>query len=458
MTQLTLRKTSAQQANSERLFSGIWIHWQALTGPEQVVCANIVLLPLWWVSGLYQYWTPLAMAAIIAYEMLCYGKFRLKKIDFLSAALFAYSGYVFLGGLFNELASTNSLDPLSLVKSLIGFCYPSLTWYIQSNNFRVRPVVLIWACTVSAVEMLVCLLVFVLLGTPVYSPPNTLWGILRGARTYEEGASRFTHLIPYINHQLVFGSLPRFSLFFPGPIEMAQYCAFMSLLALDIRNRLWSQLLFSACILLVIVSATRSVWVMLPIVLLVRYLITIAKAWGRACLCGLLAIVSFLALSFPPITAQLHDNYLETTNTVGEYRADSTGERMAIYTQTLEQIPEKPIFGHVTTGDSVRSYGTDMKQARVSLGTHSFVLGLLYKRGTIGTGLFFAYWLGLFSWLYKSRSGRPLSCFLSLLLWSLIFPVAELSSTIQLCVLLSLVSRQPAQRSQKRRSLVCVSS
>ncbi|MGL5793734.1 MAG: hypothetical protein ACRC06_04885, partial [Waterburya sp.] len=39
----------------EKLFTGIFLRWRTLTPTEKLVCANIVLLPVWWLVGITNY-------------------------------------------------------------------------------------------------------------------------------------------------------------------------------------------------------------------------------------------------------------------------------------------------------------------------------------------------------------------------------------------------------------------
>lgn len=53
--------------------------------------------------------------------------------------------------------------------------------------------------------------------------------------------------------------------------------------------------------------------------------------------------------------------------------------------------------------------------APAKVGTHSFYLGsLLYQKGVVGTCIFVTFWLSLITWLYHTRSNRPICIFFDL--------------------------------------------
>ncbi|NJL84301.1 MAG: hypothetical protein HC890_17775, partial [Chloroflexaceae bacterium] len=66
-------------ATPETLFSGPWIRWQALTLAERFVCANLVGLPLWWLSGLYYYLPAVLLLAVVGYQLWQRGNLGLRR-------------------------------------------------------------------------------------------------------------------------------------------------------------------------------------------------------------------------------------------------------------------------------------------------------------------------------------------------------------------------------------------
>jgi len=93
MTQLYKPKSSVRKAAGvDNLFSGIWIRWQAMTVAERFVCANIILIPVWWVVGLYEYMALLLLLGV-AVTNGGNGELRLKRPILPVVALLAFGTY-----------------------------------------------------------------------------------------------------------------------------------------------------------------------------------------------------------------------------------------------------------------------------------------------------------------------------------------------------------------------------
>lgn len=451
MTQL-YRLKSTVGTKDTRLFSGIWICWSALTTTERFVCANIVLLPLWWVVGLYYYMPLLLLFGVAVYEWQQYGKLRLKSPSLPVVALLAFGMYQLVKLWLASSAPPQDLFdivdvPQALVEVVIlSFCPAFWLWCIQSNNVRIRLEVVAWACTVSVVQMIGfwLLLQFVLPET-VFFPPSmqNLFALLtnKGAGGFNDLTKTY-YLWPYQPYGNLLG-LSRFSLFFTYPEIFAVVAGVMGIVALDIKNRFWSRLLFFACVFLILLSGTRIVWIVLPVVVGLRYLFTnLDKLWGPAMIFALIAIASFTTLSLPPATNLLLNNFTRSTQSINEVREDSSELRMEIYSQTWEGIQNNPLWGHHTKGPPINPY---IPFGRV--GTHSFILGnLLYRNGLIGTGFFVVFWISLLAWLYKTRVGRPYACFCVLLFYTLISATLEFvyeMPLLSMLVLLGVAIRRP---------------
>lgn len=453
MTSTLLSKASAPKT-SEPLFSGIWIRWQALTVPERFIGANIVLLPVWWVVGLYQFLLPLCLTMIVVYEWHHYGRLRLKQMRLPVAALFALLGYSLLQKVFFSI----DISLTGLARMLLGgISFPMLIWYIQSCNIKVRPAVVAWACSVSVLQMIACfLVVHFAFSQPEYVPPRTLYAILTGKSPQLEfgldGVGTSNYLLLYNFDSSTTMGFARYRFFFGGPEAFAIAAAFIGLLALDIRQRLWSLLLCGASIFLLALSLTRSITLAFLVVLGVRLLYRSGRTWGMALVTGLVAIICFVSLSLPPATNLLVDQYTDTTQAVGELRQGSTETRSEIYLRTLQEIPNRPLLGHGEIGESVVSIGK-----KAAVGSHSFYLGnLLYQKGLVGAGLYLTFWLSLIAWLYNTRQGRPLCCFLVPLLFSLAWFVMGPQQTETPIILLCLLLRRSIVKTSRSNS-ACVS-
>ncbi|MEM1393716.1 MAG: O-antigen ligase family protein [Cyanobacteria bacterium P01_D01_bin.116] len=437
--QLGLKSATKNTPGNSNLFSGIWIRWNNLTLAEKVVCANLVLIPAWWVIGVYRFMAAFICLAIAGYEKLNYGEIRLKKPSFNVIALFVFSSYRLIGSIIFELSTNRKINITEDIRYIL-FWYGliALLWYVQSHNIRVRLEVVAWAFSLLVIQMLVFWVVGeIILGGRDYIYPRTIFSLLaRNAEgNYQHGAGLSNYLIPYLPyHTSIFG-LKRWSFFFIIPEILALVVAYINLVSLDIKNRLWSILLFTASFFLVLVSGTRSVWLFLPIILILRYTFTFGKIRGYALPLALFAIISFTTLSFPNITNSILEIYNSQIQIVGEVRADSTEVRSEIYKETLKAIPDKPIFGHWVGGPTVLP-GFELGR----VGSHSFILGtLIYHIGIVGALMFLAFWVSFAAWLYKTRKGRPLSVFCLLIMYTLLSTVMEFGELIA-CMLVLLAA------------------
>lgn len=448
MTQLYKLKSSVRRTPvTDNLFSGIWIRWRALTLAERFVCANIVLVPVWWVVGFYKFMPLLLLLSVALYELLQYGEIRLKRPSLPVVALLAFGTYQLVRILlfYNQLGRTLTIFDDVL---MLSFCPACLLWYIQSNNIRIRKEVVAWACTVSAVQMIGFwfLLQFVLPETIFLSPRPNLIALLTG-KGLEDANNR---LVPYErNNSGSLAELYRFSFFFISPQFFAVVAGFFSLVALEIKNRFWSLLLFIACVFLIFLSATRAVWVAFPIVLALRYLFSnFGKPWGPPIIFALTAVASFTTFSIPPATNLVLEQFMSSAQSVDQVRAKSTDSRLEIYRQTWEGIQENPLWGHMSRGPAISAGAQDYEV----VGSHSVILGnLLYLNGFVGTVIFAVFWISLFIWFYQTRAERPLIGVSMLIFYTLVSPTIVTVYEMPISSLLILLCA--AIRSPKLKSL-----
>lgn len=443
--------SSALTAEDKSLFFGVWLRWSALNNAERLVCANIVLLPIWWAMGLLSYLPELTMLAIAMYEWRCYGRLRLKHPSLVVIALFGFYTYQYIGTFlfafnaypFVETPPDVVIEPLDFVKSAFSFSFPCLVWYVQSNNVRVRLEVVAWACSVSVIQMLLFWLVVQFIFPGLYDhPPRSLFGLLTGKNIgYVPGSGKGNYLIFYEEG--------RFQFFFSHYQACAAFLGFIGLIALDLKNRFWSLLLLAACIFLMILVASRSVWLAFPVAVFIRFLLTTGKVGGSWLLFALIAVVSFITLSLSPVTDLILNTYTGTKTAVSDFRQGSTQARAEVYQETLERIPDKLLFGYKVEGPATSN--DNLQGEGPPVGSHSFFLGgLLYKGGLIAAGFFITFWTALIMWLYNTRIGRPMSWFPLILLFSLLLCVTELQLTINMGIVVCLVLRRPAIKYLKR--------
>ncbi|PSF38677.1 hypothetical protein C7H19_03990 [Aphanothece hegewaldii CCALA 016] len=446
------------KTKDERLFSGIWLRWNVLNKTEQLICANIVLYPVWWFVGMTSHILLIFLLGAMFNDWRQYGKIRFKKPSFFVIAFFAYYLYDLIDiwlvyfDLYPsiDLPSTLVRNPNNLVKSILLFSLPCLLWYLQSNNIKVRKEAIAWACTVSVVQMLLFwLFLQYALPTAFEPPPRTLYAILtRKNPVYEfgngvgDGASNY----------LIVKEEGRYRLFFDHYQTFAIFVGFIGLLALDLKNRLWSILLFVTCCFLIGVTGARAVWIsFLPAVFL-HLLLNSFKTKGIWLLFAGLALCSFLFLSLPSVTNLAQNTFNGTEESLANARPGSTEARSKVYQETIKKIPEKPIFGYKVEGEEANQGPSIYTEDAPKIGSHSLILGtLLYQKGLFGAALFGTFWVSLFFWMYNTRRGRPLSCFLVLLMLTITSTVSIIHLTMTTNTILCMLIREPiANNSHKR--------
>lgn len=428
--------SSKKKEENNILFHGIWLRWGALTQTEKVVCAGIILIPLWWFIGwglMVFFW----LIGVAIYELCYHRKIRLSRPTPEVVAFIIFSFYRTISYALNApvIVPRVLIDPI-----LTLTCGGLLLWYIQSHNIRVRLQVVAWAFSVLICMMVLWWLFFhFVLSEPYYVPPRTLFAVITNKGTYDPSklGSVGNYLVPYNLNSQGLGGLLRYTFFFPHPTVSSFAIGFAGLIALDLKNRWWSLPIVTACTFLILVCQARNAWLALSIVLIVRWLITTGKTGGLAFLLSLFAITSFTTLSLPSVTDWISDTYTNTVEATSNFRKDSTDTRSEVYYKTWNKVVEEPFLGHGVNGPPVQP-GYEF----ATIGSESFILGnLLYKSGVLGTGVFLTFYISLLTRLYNTRGDRPLSCFLMLLYFSLAslfteFLVPE-GFIVMLCTMLS---------------------
>jgi O-Antigen ligase len=443
----SVRSTQLEDNNTSPL-QGIWPRWNNLTTAEKSICAVLILAPLWWFIG-WTYLIMLVAGSCITYGVWQGGGLRLQSPSLLVVSVICFELYKNLAAILNS----KEVGLSSLIDLVTGICLGFILWYIESKEIHIRTEVIAWAFSVLVVEMLVFWMVAQpMIGAPHFTPLRSLVGQLteKGER-YIPGAGNGNYLIPYWPDDKLPGGLARFAFFFPVPEDFALIAGFITLLALDIKKRIWSLPLFSAGLFLLFLSGTRSNWLVLPVVLTVRFIFVARKIGGAMFLSALIAFVGFFTLSLPLVTELIADIYIDTKEATGNLRKDSTDVRAKIYERTWNAIvdaPEDFILGRGVPGLTVLP---GYEPAKV--GSHSFILGnLFYRMGLLGTTTFLVFWTSLFLKLYTTRSNRPTSSLLMFLYFSLTFMVMEVSTINYLIILLSVTGDSPKKRLAKEIS------
>lgn len=413
------------------------IRWQALSGTERFVCISIILVPLWWVIS-WSYAPLLITIGIFTYQLVRYKSLGLSHPSLSAIALLVFAVYQVILYRLNvpDGGPAGLLVPMQLWGSA-GL----LLWYVQSHQIRVRLPVIAWGFSMVALQA-TCYWLFAhfVLSEAYYTPvPNLLARLLDKGTTYSSGklGSVGNFLTPYIPDAKAFAGLVRYAFFFPHPTISSFFFGFSFLIALDLRNRILSFWLTGSSSFLILICQSRNIWLTLPIVVLLRWILTTGRTRGLAFLMALAATASFVMLSIPAVTDLVTDKVTATADSASDLRKASTEDRNKIYSRTWENIVEEPpIIGHSVPGPEVNP---GYQFARI--GTESFILGsLLYKAGFLGTGLFLTFLVSFSSWLYKTREDRPLCCFLILLLLSLSSAVTEFLPTEALILILCTIA------------------
>ena len=450
MTQILTRQNyPPPNPPPERLFAGGILRWSALTTVEKIVCANIVLLPVWWSVGLMNYLLLFSALAIAYYEWRRYGKINLKRPSWAVIALFAFYAYDLIDTLFVYLDVYWTIDIPpdtkvtlnNVIKATFPFAIPFLIWYIQSNRIKVRLEVIAWAGSVSAIQMFFGWLVFQFAFPEwIESPPRNLYAVLTGKGSFNpEDVGGWTNYLAYYDEDWV-----RF--FFGHYQAAAAFLGFIGLVAVELKNRLWGYCLLAFCGFLLILIGSRSIWLALPAVLAIRFSMALIEWRLTALMFALLAIFSFATLSFTPVTEVIFSAFDDTATAVANARAGSTEGRSKVYRATLEKIPDKPFFGHKVEGPPAIGGPSEYVFNPPRIGSHSYILGdLIYKKGAVGLMLFAAFWASLIAWFYETRSERPPCWFPILVLFTLQSALTVLQLTMILCTLLCMTLDRPSQ-------------
>ncbi|MBW4668148.1 MAG: hypothetical protein KME60_12185 [Cyanomargarita calcarea GSE-NOS-MK-12-04C] len=414
--------------NNARIFSTVFIRWNCLTQSEKVTVVSIILIPLWWLLG-WKYLFLLLATSLALHDIFSENGLHLQRPTIPVLSAIGFGLYGILSKYFYSQSNNESINPNSITWPLDGWVgFGLILWYIQSHKIRIRLNVLAWSLTIVALQMvLFWLVIYFVWKQGDYTASRSLFGLITGkGEEFIPGAGNSNYLMPYFPTDISLPGLVRYIYFFHGPESLALFVGFVCLVALDIKNRLWSWLLFSTSVFLLLTSGTRAVWVALPAVLFLRYFFIVGSWVGAWVLCAVIAIGCFAGLSVPAVSNMLFHSATNTAQSTSSFRGDSSEVRSEIYRRTFRGITEasdaKLIFGHVVTGEGVLP-----GYAPAVVGSHSFLLGsLLYRSGLVGTGIFLTYWVSLIFWLYNTRTGRPISCAMTFVLFSLTFSTMEL--------------------------------
>jgi hypothetical protein len=435
-----------RDASEQPLLTGLRLRWQVMTNAERVVCLGIVLTPLWWLWG-WNYLILCLAIGIAIYSHQSQGGLQLNRPEAHVCLLWLSGTYALIQQFFyGSITGIPVLDPRSILLSISNvFGAGFILWYVQDRRIAVRPQVVFWSISVLILQIF-CLwaVIFFVKGQSFYLPTRSILGTLTGkGEVFVPGMGNTNFLLPYLPEDQSIAGFVRYVFFFHGPESSALAMGFIALTALDIQQRYWKWTLLGFAIFFLLLTGTRSVWISLPVVVVLRSLMVAGRGWGAWVVCALIACMSFTTLSLPFVTNSISEMSQSTASNTANFRGDSTEVRGMIYRRTWEEFTEASeitmLLGHVETGEGVAP-----GYAPAVVGSHSFYLGsLLYRRGIVGSIIFLAYWSYLIQWFFKTRRGRPLGSILVFALFSLTFVVMEMESIVTPLIMLCATMRQP---------------
>lgn len=425
----------AIRGGNKKLFSGFQLRWQALGQAEKVVCAVTVLIPLWWLLGIIIHLPLFLACGVIGYELFHHRKVRLKRpslavLLFVAFALWTdIEDYLLLMDLHPSIISPSGgvlPSPLSLLKSSFAYSIPFLLWYLQSHSIRIRVQVFAWACSILALEMTVGWLFyeFVLPGGCFAPPPRSVYGYLTGkAPVYINGFGPQNYLLFCESNGIV-----RF--FFIHKQYGAAFLGFLSLFALELKNRYWSGALFVTSLILLYINTSRTVFLALPLAIASRFLLVFLRGKLAPLSLAIASFACFTFLSVYPVTYGLFEATNTSAEAIGGINQASTETRAYLYTETIKRIPNRLWFGHRLEERMALSEMKDDETGQIEIGrdyrigTHSLILGdLLYHRGVVGTAIYLGFFIALVKDFYRT-SPYLLPC------W-----IPTLTLVVQMCVI-----------------------
>jgi len=418
----TLRSTPFQRKNHNHnpLFRGIWLPWELLTQAEKVICWGIILIPFWWCID-WAFVPSLWVMGVVIWEIKNYQTIRLQRPSISVITLILFSCYQ----VFTYVVNSPEIIPRAILNPFLSWGSGAiLLWYIQTHKTRIRLPVIAWAFSIIICFMAIWWIFFhFVLSEPYYTPPRTIYALLSNKGLYNPSqiGSISNFLVPYYNSGNGLGGLARYTFFFPHPTISSFAIGFAGLIFLDSNKRYFSLVLGLICGALILITQTRSAWIFIPIVLVVRWFLKNFQQRGLAFILTIFAITSFTTLSVPQVTDYITQTYTNSVEATSNFRKDSTQGRQLVYQRTWSEFLKEPIVGHGINGAEVVP-GYEFAK----IGTESFILGtLLYKSGIVGTGIFSTFFITFMAELYRTKNNRPICCFLMILYLTLASTVTE---------------------------------
>lgn len=347
---------------------------KSLSLSERVIYWTIVLTPVWWLAGIQPLFYPSVVTGLLAIH------FRLNRLIEKPFLAFVWAWLAmsivmlwtaFLG--LNDMEA-NVLQILAAVLTFFKsyfliFACLALPFYNQ-----VRPQVVTRAIAWMASSYLVTITVqFAMLAIKIggtgFLPP--LARLIPG----DKGSLRVDFATPSSFLGL---PIPRTVLYTPDPPILGMCALLCFLICLHESNPRLKQLALFGSFSALIVSASRSALILLPLALLLSICFQ-SKFSQQASLW--LASLSLLCCSVLGLTInELLEKPSDFFNTARSNAADSTLERALVVKKTLEAWQESPWIGWGVIQGSVNLY----EDTRITLGSFSTYAAVLYLHGIFG--------------------------------------------------------------------------
>ncbi len=182
----------------------------------------------------------------------------------------------------------------------------------------------------------------------------------------------------------------------------------------SMKNKLVAWLLAISTVVFLVLSQSRTA-IALALIMFPLLLLSVRLAKSPAFDPGMFTAMLVLVLCVLLTLGVASYAILETTFTdvFVESRATSFEQRYGVYTQSLERLTDRPLFGHGTQ--------VDVENIRIPLGSHNWFLAVLFKHGLVGFIpfiLFMAsvFWRGFTSMFATGAAGNERALLVSLLI------------------------------------------
>ncbi|MBW4417625.1 MAG: O-antigen ligase family protein [Myxacorys californica WJT36-NPBG1] len=342
-----------------------------LSRSERIVYWTIVLTPVWWLMGIQPLFYPLVVSGLLATHF-SIDKVIQKPLPACAWAWLAMSITMMWTAILgiNEMGfnlQTAAAAAVTFIKSyfLIFACLALPFW----SHVRVQVVTraVAWMASGFLVTIAIEIAMLVLkIGSNGYLPP--LARLLPG----DKGSLR----VMFANYSPFLGiPLPRSVLYTPDPPILGLCAVLCFLICLGETNRRLRNLALAGSIGALIVSASRSAWVGLPVALLVS--VCFQSGLFRQISLWLTSLVLLVCSTLQIPIVGLIQKPIEEFN---QARADSSAERALVVQKTLEAWQESPWIGWGVIRGRAHLY----EDSYIGLGSFSTYAAVLYLHGIVG--------------------------------------------------------------------------